>query len=62
MINADEDRGGTCELCGLWNSREVAGMGWSRTGQGWFCACAKAAYRNLVLCACYGQNGKRVGW
>jgi len=27
MINEDEERGGTCELCGLWNSREVAGMG-----------------------------------
>ena len=27
MINEDEARGGTCELCGLWNSREVAGMG-----------------------------------
>lgn len=27
MIKADQLRGGTCEICGLWNSREVAGMG-----------------------------------
>ena len=27
MINQDQSRGGTCEICGLWNSREVAGMG-----------------------------------
>ncbi|PPL00827.1 hypothetical protein [Parapedobacter indicus] len=27
MIAEDEQRGGTCEICGLWNSREVAGMG-----------------------------------
>jgi hypothetical protein len=27
MIKADHFGGGTCELCGLWNSREVAGMG-----------------------------------
>ncbi len=27
MINEDQQRGGTCEICGLWNSREVAGMG-----------------------------------
>src|SRR3546814_764545 len=27
MINQDQIRGGTCEICGLWNSREVAGMG-----------------------------------
>ena len=27
MIAADQLRGGTCEICGLWNSREVAGMG-----------------------------------
>lgn len=27
IISADEKRGGTCEICGLWNSREVAGMG-----------------------------------
>ncbi len=27
MIEADQARGGTCEICGLWNSREVAGMG-----------------------------------
>ncbi|MFC3199229.1 hypothetical protein ACFOET_16510 [Parapedobacter deserti] len=27
MITRDKERGGTCEICGLWNSREVAGMG-----------------------------------
>src|SRR3546814_16772702 len=27
MVNEDHLSGGTCELCGLWNSREVAGMG-----------------------------------
>jgi hypothetical protein len=27
MIKQDQLRGGTCEICGLWNSREVAGMG-----------------------------------
>lgn len=27
LVKADETRGGTCEICGLWNSREVAGMG-----------------------------------
>ena len=27
MVQGDRERGGTCELCGLWNSREVAGMG-----------------------------------
>lgn len=27
MIAEDEQRGGTCEICGLWNSKEVAGMG-----------------------------------
>lgn len=27
MIRQDQLRGGTCEICGLWNSREVAGMG-----------------------------------
>lgn len=27
MISQDQLRGGTCEICGLWNSREVAGMG-----------------------------------
>lgn len=27
MIQQDQLRGGTCEICGLWNSREVAGMG-----------------------------------
>ena len=27
MINQDQLQGGTCEICGLWNSREVAGMG-----------------------------------
>lgn len=27
LINEDVARGGTCEICGLWNSREVAGMG-----------------------------------
>lgn len=27
MVKEDQLNGGTCELCGLWNSREVAGMG-----------------------------------
>jgi len=27
LIEDDRRRGGTCEICGLWNSREVAGMG-----------------------------------
>src|SRR5690554_1014142 len=27
MVQEDHLHGGTCELCGLWNSREVAGMG-----------------------------------
>ena len=27
MVRDDRENGGTCELCGLWNSREVAGMG-----------------------------------
>lgn len=27
LIKTDEMRGGTCEICGLWNSREIAGMG-----------------------------------
>lgn len=27
MIKGDQQKGGTCEICGLWNSREVAGMG-----------------------------------
>lgn len=27
MVQQDHLLGGTCELCGLWNSREVAGMG-----------------------------------
>jgi len=27
MVKADQMNGGTCEVCGLWNSREVAGMG-----------------------------------
>lgn len=27
MVKEDHQAGGTCELCGLWNSREVAGMG-----------------------------------
>lgn len=27
MVEGDKLTGGTCELCGLWNSREVAGMG-----------------------------------
>lgn len=27
LIKDDQTRGGTCEICGLWNSREVAGMG-----------------------------------
>jgi len=27
MVEEDRNNGGTSELCGLWNSREVAGMG-----------------------------------
>lgn len=27
MVKSDQFAGGTCEVCGLWNSREVAGMG-----------------------------------
>src|SRR5690606_33638869 len=27
MVKSDHHLGGTSELCGLWNSREVAGMG-----------------------------------
>lgn len=27
MIQSDFEAGGTCEICGLWNSKEVAGMG-----------------------------------
>lgn len=27
MVLADHALGGTCEICGLWNSKEIAGMG-----------------------------------
>ncbi|MFT4095437.1 MAG: hypothetical protein QM640_17550 [Niabella sp.] len=26
-VNQSYDEGGTCEICGLWNSKEIAGMG-----------------------------------
>ncbi|RAJ37136.1 hypothetical protein [Pedobacter cryoconitis] len=65
MINADEERGGTCELCGLWNSREVAGMGigshvLARVGS---VLAAKLPIVSLfVLCAPVTvRMGKRVG-
>ncbi|WP_442590993.1 hypothetical protein ACSBL2_07150 [Pedobacter sp. AW31-3R] len=65
MINADDQRGGTCELCGLWNSREVAGMGigshvLARVGS---VLSAKLPIVSLfVLCApATVRMGKRVG-
>jgi len=65
MINFDNQRGGTCELCGLWNSREVAGMGigshvLARVGS---VLAAKLPVVSLfVLCAPVTvRMGKRVG-
>lgn len=65
MVREDQFSGGTCELCGLWNSREVAGMGigsyiLSRVGA------AIASQLDLksifVLCAPITvKMGKRVG-
>lgn len=65
MIDEDHQRGGTCELCGLWNSREVAGMGigshvLARVGS---VLAAKLPIVSLfVLCAPVTvRMGKRVG-
>ncbi len=65
MIDEDQQRGGTCELCGLWNSREIAGMGigshvLARVGS---VLAAKLPVVSLfVLCApATVRMGKRVG-
>jgi hypothetical protein len=65
MVKDDQDNGGTCELCGLWNSREVAGMGigsyiLSRVGAA---TAAQLPVKSIfVLCAPITvRMGKRVG-
>lgn len=65
IVAHSRSNGGTCELCGLWNSREIAGMGigshiLSRVGA------AVASQLNVlsifVLCAPITvRMGKRVG-
>lgn len=64
-IRIDRENGGTCELCGLWNSREVAGMGigshvLSRVGA---TIAAQLPVKSIfVLCApSTVRMGKRVG-
>lgn len=65
MVRADREQGGTCELCGLWNSREVAGMGigsyiLARIGA---VVAAQLPVKSIfVLCAPITvKMGKRVG-
>lgn len=65
MVQQDHLSGGTCELCGLWNSREVAGMGigsfiLSRVGA---VIAAQLPIKSIfVLCAPITvRMGKRVG-
>jgi len=65
MVKTDHLSGGTCELCGLWNSREVAGMGigsyiLSRVGAA---IASQLLVRSIfVLCAPITvRMGKRVG-
>lgn len=65
MVQEDHLSGGTCELCGLWNSREVAGMGigsyiLSRVGAA--IAVQLPVKSIFVLCAPITvRMGKRVG-
>lgn len=65
MVQEDHRNGGTCELCGLWNSREVAGMGigsyiLSRVGAS--IASQLPVKSIFVLCAPITvRMGKRVG-
>lgn len=65
MVQEDRARFGTSELCGLWNSREIAGMGvgshiLSRVGA---TIASQLPIRSIfVLCAPVTVNmGKRVG-
>lgn len=65
MVKADHIAGGTSELCGLWNSREVAGMG---IGSYILCRVGASIASQLhlgsifVLCAPITvRMGKRVG-
>lgn len=65
MVKDDQLSGGTCELCGLWNSREVAGMGigsyiLSRVGAA---IASQLSLKSIfVLCAPITvRMGKRVG-
>ncbi|HLT42744.1 hypothetical protein [Albibacterium sp.] len=65
MVKEDQLSGGTCELCGLWNSREVAGMGigsyiLSRVGAA---IASQLSLKSIfVLCAPITvRMGKRVG-
>src|SRR5690606_35217333 len=65
MVKDDQSSGGTCELCGLWNSREVAGMGigsyiLARVGA---VVAAQLPVKSIfVLCAPITvRMGKRVG-
>lgn len=65
MVTADRVKSGTSELCGLWNSREIAGMGigshiLSRVGA---TIAAQLPIRSIfVLCApSTVRMGKRVG-
>lgn len=65
MVKEDQLNGGTCELCGLWNSREVAGMGigsyiLARVGAA---VSAQLPVKSIfVLCAPITvRMGKRVG-
>jgi len=65
IVQEDHLSGGTCELCGLWNSREVAGMGigsyiLSRVGAA--IAVQLPVKSIFVLCAPITvRMGKRVG-
>ncbi|MFT3903685.1 MAG: hypothetical protein QM727_10945 [Niabella sp.] len=65
MVAKDKEAFGTCELCGLWNSREIAGMGvgsyiLSRVGA---TIASQLPVRSIfVLCAPITvRMGKRVG-
>lgn len=64
-VNTDRNNNGTCELCGLWNSREIAGMGigshvLSRVGA--TIATQLPLKSIFVLCApSTVRMGKRVG-
>ena len=65
MVKQDRENGGTCELCGLWNSKEIAGMGigshvLSRVGAA--VAAQLPVLSIFVLCApITARMGKRVG-